>query len=420
MRSAAVLCSAVLVAPVLCAVTPAAASPLATDAATSTRAAEGDRRVGFHPLSTPATRGGAAATATRVLTTGVVAVPTDVAVIGVSWVEGTGDGVRLAYRAKRGGVWSAWEDVEVEPCPDCAAPGSSSRAGSEAIAVTGATHVEGRLTAGVQATRDPRLAIIDPATLGTTGPARRAAGAPASARGGVSAASLAALAPATQAKRPAKKSTNTVKAIPVPAGLPGPRASMPSKRAEWRASETSEANSVPGTAPRGVVVHHTAGTNSYSRSQVPSILRGIQRFHTQDRGWADIGYNALVDRFGGVWEGRRGGIGIAHRGAHARGVNEAYLGVSYIGDTNAQPATQEGVDAMVDLIGWTSARYGFEPSGTLTVNGASKPVVAGHYQVGNTSCPGTDLISRLGDMRSQASTARADYLAIARSNAGRG
>ena len=69
---------------------------------------------------------------------------------------------------------------------------------------------------------------------------------------------------------------------------------------------------------------------------------------------------------------------------------------------------------MTDLIAWTSARYGFDPQGTLRVNGRSKPVVVGHYQVGSTSCPGKDLTRRLPTIRNRAAVLSDRYLAEGR------
>ena len=41
------------------------------------------------------------------------------------------------------------------------------------------------------------------------------------------------------------------------------------------------------------------------KADVPGLLRGIYRYHTQNLGWSDIGYNFLVDRFGRTWVGPR-------------------------------------------------------------------------------------------------------------------
>ena len=80
-------------------------------------------------------------------------------------------------------------------------------------------------------------------------------------------------------------------------------------RSGWGADE--EIVRAKPRSPRRVrlaVVHHTAGTNSYTRAQAAAIVRGIEVYHVQGNGWNDIGYNFLVDRFGTVYEGRGGGI----------------------------------------------------------------------------------------------------------------
>ena len=40
---------------------------------------------------------------------------------------------------------------------------------------------------------------------------------------------------------------------------------------------------------------------------MPGLLRSIYAYHTQSRGWSDVGYNFLVDRYGRLYEGRAGG-----------------------------------------------------------------------------------------------------------------
>src|SRR5699024_5630123 len=84
------------------------------------------------------------------------------------------------------------------------------------------------------------------------------------------------------------------------------------------------------------VVHHTAGTNSYTAAQSAGIVRGIYRYHAVTRDWGDIGYNFLVDKYGQVFEGRAGSVaapdGLIPEGAHARGFNRGTLGISVLGD----------------------------------------------------------------------------------------
>ena len=79
-------------------------------------------------------------------------------------------------------------------------------------------------------------------------------------------------------------------------------------------------------------VHHTVNSNDYAPEDVPALLRGIYRYHTKNLGWSDVGYNFLVDRFGGIWQGRAGGSALAVRGAHTLGFNSTSTGIAVIGN----------------------------------------------------------------------------------------
>ncbi len=69
-------------------------------------------------------------------------------------------------------------------------------------------------------------------------------------------------------------------------------------------------------------------------------------------GWNDIGYNALVDRFGTVYEGRYGGIDRNVVGAHAKGFNTGSFGVAVMGDFRSVEPPPAAVDALVQTLAW--------------------------------------------------------------------
>ncbi|HTO00235.1 MAG TPA: N-acetylmuramoyl-L-alanine amidase [Microthrixaceae bacterium] len=168
------------------------------------------------------------------------------------------------------------------------------------------------------------------------------------------------------------------------------------------------------------VVHHTASASSYSEAAVPGIIRGIQAYHIDGRGWSDIGYNYLVDRFGRIWEGRAGGITQNVVGAHAAGFNTGSFGVSVIGSYDETVPALAAVNAVAELIGWRLYMAGHDPAGSVAFRSGGSPKYAegvtvnlarviGHRDVGVTGCPGTHLYSRLGEIRSKAKTAYNRY-----------
>lgn len=53
----------------------------------------------------------------------------------------------------------------------------------------------------------------------------------------------------------------------------------------------------------------------------------IRRWHTEERGWKDIGYHFVVRRDGSLEKGRE----IGRSGAHVRGYNADSIGVAYVG-----------------------------------------------------------------------------------------
>jgi hypothetical protein len=178
-------------------------------------------------------------------------------------------------------------------------------------------------------------------------------------------------------------------------------------RADWGADESIR-RAPPAYAPsvRFAIVHHTAGTNTYSRDQAAAIVRGIQLYHVRGNGWNDIGYNFLVDRFGTIYEGRYGGVDRNVIGAHALGFNTGSTGIALLGtygDTKPSPAA---VAALTKLLAWRLDVAHVDPAARVTViSGGSErypanvPVtlrtVSGHRDTGLTECPGDSLYGQL-------------------------
>jgi flagellar hook assembly protein FlgD len=178
-------------------------------------------------------------------------------------------------------------------------------------------------------------------------------------------------------------------------------------RAQWGADE-SIVRASPSYADRVrfAVVHHTAGSNSYSASQSAAIVRGIERYHVLANGWNDIGYNFLVDKYGQVFEGRRGGIDRNVVGAHAQGFNTGSTGVSVLGTYSAVRISTAARAALVRLLAWRLDVAHVDPLSRLTWMSGGNPeypagtavrlrAVSGHRDTGPTSCPGTALYGQL-------------------------
>lgn len=188
-------------------------------------------------------------------------------------------------------------------------------------------------------------------------------------------------------------------------------------RAQWGAAPQS---CTPNVASKlvGAVVHHTAGSNAYATvAQAMQQIRNDQRYHMESRGWCDLGYNFVVDKWGNIYEGRGGSLTKAVVGVHAGGFNTGTLGVSMLGTYAASPSasTQR---AVAQIIGWRLGAYGVDPAGTMsyaTGGGQNSkipagttialPRVFGHRDVAYTACPGDGGYRSLAAVRTMA----ADY-----------
>src|SRR5438270_443660 len=173
-------------------------------------------------------------------------------------------------------------------------------------------------------------------------------------------------------------------------------------RAQWGADE-----SIRRQAPtyddgiKAGIVHHTAGVNDYAQQDSAAIVRSIYSYHTRSLSWSDIAYNALVDKYGQVFEGRFGGMTRSVQGTHTGGFNRNTWAVCMIGEFDAAGPTPVQVGTVGRLLGWRLAMDGIDPQGSvaLTSDGgpytrflrgaaASLPCIFAHRDVSDTDCPG--------------------------------
>jgi hypothetical protein len=138
---------------------------------------------------------------------------------------------------------------------------------------------------------------------------------------------------------------------------------------------------------------------------VPGIIRGIYAYHAQTLGWGDIGYNFLVDRFGGIWEGRYGGMDKPVIGGHVYNYNGVSTGVSGIGTFTTAAVPQAMTNAFKRVLAWRLSVAGVPATGTSPVAapwGTRIQRISGHRDVGGTTCPGDSLEARLPEIRAGA------------------
>jgi uncharacterized protein with LGFP repeats len=297
--------------------------------------------------------------------------------VGVTWaLDGGSAEVDVEVRVHTASGWGQWLHLEhiTDEGPSTTEE-SDARAGTAPLWVGGADGAAVRVSvAGGAAPADLRLVRID--------------------------ASAAAADTARSTGRVAFANPRSGSEIRRPPRFP--RLPRVISRSQWGASSSlgdSCWSPMAGRTAKMVFVHHTAGSNRYSVRESPSIVRGIQAYHTQGQGWCDIGYNALIDRFGNIYEGRRGGFRKPIRGAHAGDFNTNTVGVSLMGNFETAQPPRATLNALVRFIGWRLGTSFTPVRGGVRVNGEKFARISGHRDAMSTSCPGRYVYSRLPHLR---------------------
>ncbi|WP_229243854.1 N-acetylmuramoyl-L-alanine amidase [Cellulosimicrobium marinum] len=296
-------------------------------------------------------------------------------VAGVTWDDeaDSADVVEVAVRVLADGSWSDWTPLEVE---DLGMAGE--RPGTAPVVTGGSEGIQARVVTESGDTPDgARIDLVDPGTSAADG---RATGRPAASADAATGDEL----------RPAIVT-----------------------RAQWGADE-SRGSAWPDVSAqlKAMFVHHTAGTNSYSKAQAPAIVRGIYAYHTGSRDWPDIGYQFLVDKYGTIYQGRRDALQDLPVGAQVGGFNTETIGVSAMGNYETARPSSGLVTSIERVLAWQAFRHGLDATGSVTLTGGgsssryqpgsrvSVRVISGHRDTSYTTCPGQYLYAKLSSIRS--------------------
>ncbi len=187
-------------------------------------------------------------------------------------------------------------------------------------------------------------------------------------------------------------------------------------RAQWGADE-----SVMTWPPqymqttKAATVHHTADGENIPCSRSAEAVRGIYRYHAVDLQWGDIGYHAVVDSCGTIFEGRTNGLQRNVIGGHAAGFNQDTFGIAILGNYDNQMPTSKTLQAVAALAAWKLDANGVHADGKTRLvsqggntclypagTAVTLPVIFGHRDVCGTHCPGEHAYTQLAGIRQSA------------------
>lgn len=140
-------------------------------------------------------------------------------------------------------------------------------------------------------------------------------------------------------------------------------------RAQWGARPPKSAGI---HQPMNSILGHWEGPRMgvFPHASCPSKVRGIQNFHMDGRGWADIAYSGMVCPHGYLFECRGPNIRTAANGTNP--ANDKFHALCYLSG-DGDPFTDEAKLAFGEGFAWLGGHAGG---------------LAGHRDVRPTTCPG--------------------------------
>lgn len=317
---------------------------------------------------------------------------------GVTWTDTPGQVVRrVQVRVLKDGVWGAWTDQEV-------VEGAGSLRGTEPVLINDAQGAQARIYVdGDETPRAMKMAFVSD--------------------GGTEAVKTSATSQSTQASQP----TPTAKAAPriVTAAaqkLSTPRYKVPAgytpkinPRSSWGPDEKETITASQNERIDAFYVHHTAGSNNYkNKAQAEAQIRSDWAYHTEVLKWGDLGYHIMIDKFGNIYEGRRGSLDSLPLGTHAAGFNTNTYAVSLLGNYEITPPSKAMMASLRKVLAWKAYQYGVDVTTSVKLTSHALPGSTSRYKAGTTvtvprlvghtttsytACPGKYVIPKLPQLR---------------------
>lgn len=176
------------------------------------------------------------------------------------------------------------------------------------------------------------------------------------------------------------------------------------ERAGW--NRLTPAHPFDPSRPARMTLHHSAIARRHAAGDAAAveIVRRIQREHREREQYDDIAYNFLIDPSGRVIEGRGAEVQGSHAGRHQ---NAGNVGISLLGDLEAESPTRAQEDAVARLGGFLAYAY--------SIDTAPDSFLAGHRDLpdAQTRCPGRHAYTRLPAWRVAIRRAAGDVAARA-------
>lgn len=158
-------------------------------------------------------------------------------------------------------------------------------------------------------------------------------------------------------------------------------------RSRWGARPPRARTPLPASAVDALVIHYSASgaDEQADHRNCAARVRGIQRYHMDTQGWADIAYNWLVCRHGHIFQGRGWGVRSAATGeANSHTVAVCFLGNDTPGRADVTPEAKAAIREVYEFVKRRTPR---------------RIVARGHRDYMATSCPGDELYRFLKTLR---------------------